>query len=162
VLSTRIGLHRIELINKKLVNDDFSKKKLISYLFMLKVISSENVSFQNIRIRIYSTLGFDAMKKMQIQLMSDASLPQKSLLYMLYWTQHLNRPCSFIVYSRVHLNSDEVFSKILKKPSIVQKKIQTGRLKKRSFSSSANSQYFFVKISWIGSWVYRIDCCEGH
>ena len=27
VLSTRIGLHRIELINKTLVNDDFSKKK---------------------------------------------------------------------------------------------------------------------------------------
>ena len=29
--------------------------------------------------------------------------------------------------------------------------------KKRSFSSSANSQYFFVKISWIGPWVSRID-----
>jgi hypothetical protein len=80
----------------------------------------------------------------------------------------------------VHISSDEVFSKILKKPSIVQKKmiphmkafglfnkmkqkknlkkkIQNGRLKKRSFSSSANSQYFFVKISWIGSWVSRID-----
>ena len=27
VLSTRIGLHRIEVINKTLVNDDFSKKK---------------------------------------------------------------------------------------------------------------------------------------
>ena len=27
------------------------------------------------------------------------------------------------VYSRVHISSDEVFSKILKKPSIVQKKI---------------------------------------
>jgi hypothetical protein len=26
---------------------------------------------------------------------------------------------------------------------------QNGRLKKRSFSISANSQYFFVKISWI-------------
>ena len=26
VLSTRIGLHRIEVINKTLVNDDFSKK----------------------------------------------------------------------------------------------------------------------------------------
>ena len=26
VFSTRIGLHRIELINKTLVNDDFSKK----------------------------------------------------------------------------------------------------------------------------------------
>ena len=38
VLSTRIGLHRIELVNKTLVNDDFSKKKLISYLSMLKVL----------------------------------------------------------------------------------------------------------------------------
>ena len=34
-----------------------------------------------------------------------------------------------------------------------QKKIQNGRLKKTSFSSSANSQYFFMKISWIGPWV---------
>jgi hypothetical protein len=36
-------------------------------------------------------------------------------------------------------------------------KIQNGRLKKMSFSSSANSQYFFVKISWIGCWVSKID-----
>ena len=28
-----------------------------------------------------------------------------------------------ILYSRVHISSDEVFSKILKKPSIVQKKM---------------------------------------
>ena len=28
---------------------------------------------------------------------------------------------------------------------------------KMSFSSSANSQYFFIKISWIGPWVSRID-----
>ena len=86
-------------------------------------------------------------------------------------------------YSCVHISSDEVFAKILKKPSIVQKKmmphmkafglfykmkqkkskiknqkkIQNGRLKKRSFSSSANFQYFFVKILWIGPWVSRID-----
>jgi hypothetical protein len=78
-------------------------------------------------------------------------------------------------YSRVHISSDEVFSKIQKKLSIVQKKliphmkakvvfigkkqkqnfflkkkIQNGRLKKSSFSSSANSQYFFSKISWMG------------
>ena len=33
---------------------------------------------------------------------------------------------------------------------------------KTSFSSSANSQYFFMKISEIGSWVSRIDYCEGH
>jgi hypothetical protein len=36
-------------------------------------------------------------------------------------------------------------------------KQRNGHLKKRSFSTSANSQYFFVKISWIGSWVSRID-----
>ena len=41
-------------------------------------------------------------------------------------------------------------------------KFQNGRLKKRSFSSSANSEYFFSKISWIGPWVSRIDWCEGH
>jgi hypothetical protein len=34
-----------------------------------------------------------------------------------------------------------------------QKKIQNGRLKKTEFFNSANSQYFFSKISWIGSWV---------
>ena len=28
--------------------------------------------------------------------------------------------------------------------------------KKKSFSSSADSQYFFMKISWIGPWVGRI------
>ena len=45
---------------------------------------------------------------------------------------------------------------------INKKQIQNGRLKKSSFSSSANSQYFFLKISWIGPWVSRIDWCEGH
>ena len=44
----------------------------------------------------------------------------------------------------------------------MKKKIQNGRLKKRSFSSSANSQYFFMKISWTGPWVSRIGWCEGH
>ena len=47
VLSTRIGLHRIEVINATLVNDDFSKKTLILYLFMFKAITSENFSFQS-------------------------------------------------------------------------------------------------------------------
>ena len=28
---------------------------------------------------------------------------------------------------------------------------------KTSFSSSTNSQYFFMKISWISPWVSRID-----
>ena len=36
VLSTRIGLHRIEVINKTLVNDDFSKKKEFSIYSCLK------------------------------------------------------------------------------------------------------------------------------
>ena len=49
-----------------------------------------------------------------------------------------------------------------KKYFFSKKKIQNGRLKKRSFSSSANSQYFFVKILWIGSWVSKIDWCKGH
>ena len=40
-------LHRIELINKTLVNKDFSILFWIFYLFMLKVISSENFSFQS-------------------------------------------------------------------------------------------------------------------
>ena len=43
-----------------------------------------------------------------------------------------------------------------------KKKNQNGRLKKRSFFNSVNSQYFFVKISWIGPWASRIDWCEGH
>ena len=73
---------------------------------------------------------------------------------------------------------NEVFSKILKKPSIVQKwmiphmkafslfidKIQQKQQKqnKMSFSSSANSQYFFAKISFIGPWVSMINWCEVH
>jgi hypothetical protein len=39
----------------------------------------------------------------------------------------------------------------------MKQKNQNGRLKKGSFSRSANSQYFFVKNSWIGSWVNRTD-----
>ena len=46
------------------------------------------------------------------------------------------------MYSHVHISSDEVFSKILKKD--FEKKISKWPPKKRSFSSSANSQYFFV------------------
>ena len=37
-----------------------------------------------------------------------------------------------------------------KKIFFLKKKNQNGLLKKTSFSSSANSQYFFMKISWIG------------
>ena len=38
-----------------------------------------------------------------------------------------------------------------------EKKIQNGRLKKKSIFKIANSQYFLVKISWIGPWVSRIE-----
>ena len=43
-----------------------------------------------------------------------------------------------------------------------EKKNQNGPLKKTSFFKIANSQYFFVKISWIGPCISRIDWCEGH
>ena len=48
------------------------------------------------------------------------------------------------------------------KTNFLWKKNQNGRLKKSSFSNSANSQYVFIKNSWIGPWVIRIDWCEGH
>jgi hypothetical protein len=38
-----------------------------------------------------------------------------------------------------------------------QKKFQNGRLKKTEVFKIANSQIIFVKISWIGPWVSRID-----
>jgi hypothetical protein len=49
----------------------------------------------------------------------------------------------------------------MKKKKNVKKKIQIGHLK-TSFSSSANSQYFFMKISRIGPLDSRIDRCEWH
>ena len=42
VLSTRIGLHRIEVINKSLVNDDFSDFLKKFYLFMLRIYRSKD------------------------------------------------------------------------------------------------------------------------
>ena len=98
----------------------------------------------------------------------------------------LTKLSTFSTYSRVHISWNEVFSKILNKPSIVQKwmiphmkafslfidknkkKISKNPITKNkkqnkmSFSSSANSQYFLTKILWIGPWVSRIDWCEGH
>jgi hypothetical protein len=44
-----------------------------------------------------------------------------------------------------------------KKNIFFDKKIQNGRLKKIEFFKIANSQFLFVKISWIGPWVSRID-----
>ena len=49
-----------------------------------------------------------------------------------------------------------------KKILFLKKKIQNGRLKKTEFFNSANSQYFFLKISRICPWVSRIDWREGH
>jgi hypothetical protein len=43
----------------------------------------------------------------------------------------------------------------------IQKKNQNGQLKK-TFFKIANSQYIFVKISWIGPWVSKINLCKGH
>jgi hypothetical protein len=39
---------------------------------------------------------------------------------------------------------------------------QNGQLKDTEFFKIANSQFVFVKISWIGPWVSRLDCCKGH
>ena len=47
-----------------------------------------------------------------------------------------------------------------KKIFFEKKKNQIGQLKKTQIFTSANFQYFFVKISWIGPWVSRIDWCE--
>ena len=47
VLSTRIRLHGIELINKTLVNDDFLKIDLNSLFFIAKIQSSENFNFRS-------------------------------------------------------------------------------------------------------------------
>ena len=43
-----------------------------------------------------------------------------------------------------------------------KQKIQKGQLKKNSFSSLANSQYFFMKISWIGPSASKIYWCKGY
>ena len=61
-------LHRIELINKTLVNDDFSDLffEFSIYVFMLKVICFENFSFQS-----YQNKDFWVWTKLQILLMSD-------------------------------------------------------------------------------------------
>ena len=87
----------------------------------------------------------------------------------------------------MHKSSDSFFSKIQEKPSIVQKKmiphrnglhfsikwskkkIQNGRHKNSKWPPQKNLIFqlrqfsiFFMKFSWIGSWVSRIDWCEGH
>ena len=42
-----------------------------------------------------------------------------------------------------------------------QKKNSKWQTQKNSFSSSTRSQYFFMKMSWIGPWVSRIDYAKG-
>ena len=41
-------------------------------------------------------------------------------------------------------------------------KPKTKKLNKSHFQGFLNSQSFFMKISWIGPWVSRIDWCKGH
>jgi hypothetical protein len=43
------------------------------------------------------------------------------------------------------------------KKNFFRKKSQNGRLKKTEFFKVTSSQKNFVKISWIGPWVSRID-----
>ena len=55
VLSSRIGLHRIELIYKTLVNDEFSKTILnFLFIYVKSQILLKTLAFKVIRIRIYS------------------------------------------------------------------------------------------------------------
>ena len=68
----------------------------------------------------------------------------------------LKNPCYPINIGRFSLGKSK------KKNFFSKKKIQNGRLKKTSFSSSANSQYFFMKISWIGPWISKIVWCKMH
>ena len=56
-----------------------------------------------------------------------------------------------------HMKPKVFFIRKKQKKIFFEKKIQNGRLKKRSFFKIANSQYFLVKISWIGPWVSRIE-----
>jgi hypothetical protein len=49
------------------------------------------------------------------------------------------------------------FHGVQAKKKKISKKIQNGPLKKTEFFKITNSQNIFVKISWIGSWVSRID-----
>ena len=48
----------------------------------------------------------------------------------------------------------------LKNPITENKKKQ--KQNKMSFFSSTNSQYFFMKILGIGTWVSWINSCKGH
>ena len=49
-----------------------------------------------------------------------------------------------------------------KKFFFMQKKIQNGRFFKMAVFQNRQFSKFFVKMSWIGPWVCRINWCEGH
>ena len=44
----------------------------------------------------------------------------------------------------------------------IEKKVQNGQLKKTEFFKITNSKNYFVKIFEIGSWISKIDWCEGY
>ena len=50
----------------------------------------------------------------------------------------------------------------LKQKKTLKKKNQNGWLKKTDFFQNRQYSIFFVKISWIGPWIRRIDWCKGH
>jgi hypothetical protein len=50
----------------------------------------------------------------------------------------------------------------LRRSKFLWKKKSKWPRQKTSFSSSTNSQYFFIKFLWLGPWVSRINWCEGH
>ena len=49
-----------------------------------------------------------------------------------------------------------------KKLFFLKRKQSIWPTQKNEFFKTANSQYFFSKISWIGFWVSKIDWCKRH
>ena len=65
-------------------------------------------------------------------------------------------------YTIIHIHFNSEVKKLIKRNNFVssiefEKKIKMADSKKTEFFKIANSQYFFVKISWIGPWVSRIE-----
>ena len=90
-----------------------------------------------------------------------------------YTHAHLWFQCSFFAVN--HHNNKNWVPSILthnlwlifmgmkqKKIFFSKKKIQNGRLKKTEFFNFVKSWANSAKISWIRSWVSRIEWCEGH
>ena len=79
--------------------------------------------------------------------------------YVLWWWGGIcHQPDTFIQIGSCHT----VHRYEAKTNCVFLKKNQNGRLKKTEFFKIANSQKLFVKISWIVSWVSRIDWSERH